>query len=90
MVNIRAVRAGVAGFFVLYLLAVIWPGALLFRKAEPFIAGVPYALFWPALWIILGGVALAILDRAESRAEREEAIGSEDHRPPTRPTMENP
>jgi hypothetical protein len=68
-VNLRALRAGVAGFFVLYLLAVIWPGALLFKKAAPLILGVPNSLFWPALWILLGGAALAILDRAESRAE---------------------
>jgi hypothetical protein len=73
-VNLRVIRTGVSAFFVLYLLAVIWPGALLFRHAEPLILGVPNSLFWPALWIILGGVALAILDWAETRAEAEVEI----------------
>jgi hypothetical protein len=77
VVSLRTLRAGVAGFFVLYLLAVIWPGALLFKRAEPFILGLPGSLFWPTLWILLGGAALAILDRAESRAERRSEAGAD-------------
>lgn len=75
--SLRTLRAGVAGFFVLYLLAVIWPGALLFKRAEPFILGLPGSLFWPALWIILGGIALAILDRAETLAEQQAEAGAD-------------
>lgn len=40
--------------------------ALPFSSAEPFVAGVPFSLVWPILWIVLGGLALWILDAAEA------------------------
>jgi TRAP-type C4-dicarboxylate transport system permease small subunit len=64
---IRWVRLAVAAFFVLYLLVVTWPVGTIFARAEPFVLGLPFSFFWPALWIVLGGVALALLDRAEDR-----------------------
>lgn len=73
---IRRVRVAVAGFFVLYLLAVTWPLGKLFGEPEPFVLGLPFSLFWPALWIVMGGVALALLDRAEE-ARRARNSGSE-------------
>ncbi len=58
-------RRGVFAFFILYLLAVIWPVALPFSAAEPFVMGIPFSLVWPILWIILGGLALWLLDTVE-------------------------
>jgi hypothetical protein len=61
-------RRGVAALFVVYLLVVIWPLGTLFRGAEPFLWGLPFSLLWPLLWIVLGWIALIVLDRAEERA----------------------
>ncbi|TVP60131.1 MAG: hypothetical protein EA351_00920 [Gemmatimonadales bacterium] len=60
-------RRGVFAFFIVYLLAVTWPVALPFSSAEPFVMGVPFSLVWPILWIILGGLALWLLDFVEDR-----------------------
>jgi hypothetical protein len=65
--EIRWVRRGVFAFFLLYAAAVTWPGALLFREAEPFLLGLPLSMAWPALWILLGGLALWTLHRTEER-----------------------
>ncbi len=65
--SLRTVRLGALAYFLLYLLAVIWPGALLFRGAEPLILGLPNSLFWPILFILGGWLALHLLDRAEER-----------------------
>lgn len=70
--SIRAVRLAAAAFFVTYLLVVTWPVGRAFAGAEPFVLGLPFSFFWPTLWILLGGVALALLDRSEERAERDE------------------
>lgn len=69
--RLRQIRIGVLLYFLAYLAAVIWPGALLFRSAEPLILGIPFSLFWPGLWILLGGGALALLDRAEEAGARD-------------------
>jgi len=65
---IRWLRRGVFAFFVVYLLAVIWPGAIPFSSPEPFVLGIPFSLFWPILWIVLGFLALLVLDRFEERS----------------------
>ncbi len=52
--------------FILYLFAVIWPGATLFSAAEPMILGLPLSLAWPVGWILLGWIALLVLDTFES------------------------
>jgi hypothetical protein len=75
--KIRWVRGGVAAFFLLYLLAVIWPLGTLFAGAEPFVLGLPFSLFWPVLWIIMGAAVLALLDRAED-VERTRHEGGSD------------
>lgn len=65
---IRWLRRGVFVFFVVYLLAVTWPGAVPFSAPEPFVLGLPFSLAWPILWIVLGGLALWALDHFEARA----------------------
>lgn len=67
--SIRRVRLAVALFFIAYLLAVTWPVGTVFGRAEPFVLGLPFSFFWPALWIVLGGVVLALLDWSEERDE---------------------
>ncbi|MFO7530276.1 MAG: hypothetical protein R6W86_15990 [Marinobacter sp.] len=66
--KISHVRIAVFGFFILYALAVTWPGAVPFNRARPFILGLPFTMAWAVLWIVLGCVALWILDWSETRA----------------------
>lgn len=61
------IRRLVAGVFLLNLLAVIWPGVTFFRTAEPFVLGLPLSMAWPVGWIIVGFIALLVLDRFEQR-----------------------
>jgi|GEM_PF-307946 len=68
-VNIRMVRRCALAFFVVNLLAVIWPLATLVSVAEPMILGLPLSMAWAIAWILLGFVALLILDRFECRHE---------------------
>jgi hypothetical protein len=68
--NIRTVRIAAAVFFAGYLLAVTWPVGQWFAGPLPFVLGLPFSFFWPVLWIVLGGVVLLLLDRAETTAAR--------------------
>lgn len=65
--KVRTVRIAVFLFFILYALAVTWPGAVPFNRARPFVLGLPFSMAWAALWIILGCGALWLLDRSEER-----------------------
>lgn len=67
IVNIRSVRRCAVAFFVVYLLAVTWPLAVLVSAAEPMILGLPLSMAWAIAWILLGFVALLILDWYECR-----------------------
>lgn len=70
--TVHATRRLALGFFVAFVVVQIYPGALLFDGARPFVLGLPFPLFWVALWVALSGVVFWLLDRAEVRAEREE------------------
>lgn len=63
-----AVRIAVA-CFVLYTLAVHWPGVLPFAGARPFVLGLPFNFFWIVLWIVLGGVALLLVELTRPRED---------------------
>jgi hypothetical protein len=62
------IRIAILGFFLLYLLAVTWPVGTWFASAEPFVLGLPLSFFWPIVWIVLGFLALVVLDRTEAAA----------------------
>lgn len=63
-----AVRIAVT-CFVLYTLAVHWPGVLPFSGARPFVLGLPFSFFWIVLWIVLGGVALLLVELTRPRED---------------------
>ena len=71
--SIRQVRVGVFLFFILYALVVIWPGALPFNRTRPFLLGIPFTMAWAILWIIMGGLALWLLDIFEERERAKSA-----------------
>lgn len=68
--SLRAARAGAFLYFLLFAGAVTWPGMLLGNRIEPRILGLPFAMIWVAAWVLGGGVALFLLDRAEAGARR--------------------
>lgn len=55
--------AAVALFFLLYTLAVTWPGFLPFNRIRPLVLGLPFSMVWVAGWVLAGGVVLFWLDR---------------------------
>ena len=61
------IRRLAIGFFLLNLLAVTWPGATLFRSAEPLVFGLPLSMAWPIAWILMGWIVLTVLDYFENR-----------------------
>ena len=65
------IRRVAIGVFLLYLLAVIWPVATLFRSAEPFVLGLPLSMAWPVAWILIGFVTLLVLDHFVNKDEGE-------------------
>lgn len=49
----------------LLVVALIWPGATIANRIEPFVLAVPFFIFWYALWgllMFIGLVALYWLD----------------------------
>jgi len=52
-----------AAWCALVLAAMVWPGYALFgARIEPFVLGLPFSVFWVALWVALTFVALCVYD----------------------------
>jgi len=48
----------------------VWPGfAWIGNRVEPFVFGLPFALFWNVAWAVLTCLVLLIYDRAVAREE---------------------
>jgi hypothetical protein len=67
--NVRWVRRGAAVFFVLFVLAVTWPGMLLLNRIHPLILGLPLSMFWIAAWVFCSFFVLLLVDRVEGNAQ---------------------
>ena len=65
--DVRWVRRGAAVFFILFVLAVTWPGMLPFNRVHPLILGLPFSMFWIALWVFCSFLVLLFVDRVEGR-----------------------
>jgi hypothetical protein len=63
------IRRLAVAVFLLNLLAITWPVASLFSAAEPLIFGLPMSMAWPIAWILVGWIALLVLDHFEKREE---------------------
>ena len=68
--NVRWVRRAAALFFLLFVLAVTWPGMLPFNRIHPLILGLPFSMFWIALWVFCSFLVLLVVDRVEARARK--------------------
>jgi hypothetical protein len=67
MVSLRLVRVGVACFFLLFVVAVTWPGMVPFNRIHPLVLGLPFSMVWIALWVALSFVVFLLVDRVEGR-----------------------
>jgi hypothetical protein len=65
--TLRTARVLTVAYLVLFLLAVIWPGALVASRIHPFVLGLPFSFFWYAVWIAFSLPVLYVLDRVERR-----------------------
>ena len=65
--NVRWVRRGAALFFLLFVLAVTWPGMLPFNRIHPMVLGLPFSMFWIGLWVFCSFLVLLVVDRVEGR-----------------------
>jgi len=63
------VRALVAAYMLLFLLATTWPVAMVFNRVEPLLLGLPFNLFVLALLISIALVVLSVLYISENRSE---------------------
>jgi len=63
--SLRAARRLAVVFFLLYTLAVTWPGMLPANRIRPLVLGLPFSMAWVAFWVLGGGVVLWLLHRAE-------------------------
>ncbi|MBT8396432.1 MAG: DUF3311 domain-containing protein [Gemmatimonadetes bacterium] len=59
-------------FFVLFVLAVTWPGMIPFNRIYPLVFGLPFSMFWIALWVFASFLVLLLVDRTEGRAREED------------------
>jgi hypothetical protein len=60
----RAARRLLVAFFVLYTIALTYPGALVANRIEPLVFGLPFIMFWVVLWVVLSLPVFILLDRA--------------------------
>ncbi len=56
-----------AVFFIVYVLALTFPGYALFNHIRPLVLGLPFSFFWVVLWVALGWAMLALLHHSERR-----------------------
>jgi hypothetical protein len=66
--SVRTARRIAFGVLALYAVVLTWPGLLPFNRIEPLVLGLPFVMFWIAAWVVLVGLALALLNAAETRA----------------------
>ena len=71
--SVRRVRWVTAAFFLAFVLAVTWPGMLPFNRIHPLVLGLPFSMFWIALWVFLSFLVLLLVDWVENKdRERED------------------
>lgn len=66
----RLVPWGAAGFFLLFTVAMTWPGLIPFNRVEPMVLGLPFTMAWIALWVVLSFVVLILVDRLHEDGPR--------------------
>ncbi len=52
-------------YFLVCVLAMVWPGAVVANRIEPMVLGLPFFFFWYVLWIFVVFAGTVILYRWE-------------------------
>jgi hypothetical protein len=73
----RLLPWGAAGFFLLFTVAVTWPGMIPFNRVEPTVLGLPFNMVWIALWVVLSFVVLVLVDRLHEGSHKREESGKD-------------
>ncbi len=68
-------RGGTVVFFVLFAVAVTWPGMIPGNRIFPLVLGLPFSMVWIAGWVATSCLVLLVLDRAEKGARTASAEG---------------
>lgn len=63
---------GVAAHFAICVLAMIWPGALIANRIEPYVMGLPFLFFWYVLWMAVLFLGLWIAYAIRHGRQRDE------------------
>lgn len=62
-------RRWIAGLgYAICILAMIWPGALIANRIQPYVLGLPFFFFWYVAWVFVLFAGLATLYWLEQRA----------------------
>lgn len=56
-------------YFILCVLAEVWPIFLIANRVRPYILGLPFSMFWTVLMVVLGFVGMIFLYRFEYKGE---------------------
>jgi hypothetical protein len=67
--SVRTARRVVFVLLGLYVVFLTYPGLIPFNRIRPLVFGLPFVLFWIALWIVLVGAGFLLLDAAETRSQ---------------------
>lgn len=65
----RAINTAAAIGYLICVLAMIWPGALIGNRIEPFVLGLPFMFFWYVLWIFLLFVGLVVVYQLDTAGD---------------------
>ncbi len=68
--TIRWLRLGTTLFFVLFVLAVTWPGMILFNRVFPLVLGLPFNMVWIASWVLASFFVILALPFRDGRFRR--------------------
>ena len=61
----KKIIVGMSIYFLVCVLAMMWPGAVIANRIEPFVLGLPFFFFWYVLWTFVVFVGTLILYRLE-------------------------
>lgn len=57
-------------YFLICVLALIWPGATLANRIDPMILGLPFFMVWYMAWFFIVFIGCVICYRTEDKEER--------------------
>lgn len=56
-------------YFIICVLALIWPGAAIANRIDPMIIGLPFFIFWNLAWLFMCFIGMVICYNTEGEDE---------------------